>query len=283
MMIVPACCALFANRETVALLTFIPLEQPSPSISAADSMEDKHSEYEKTTDGAGLFSITTHGMGLVINVSKDGYYKTIQSGGSFGYTKEGGSPNPHPDPKNPAIFVLKKAGTTEPLITIHRDVRISKDGTPVQMNLTTGNTYNVTNGDIQVQAWTQDQGIPVNVNRPYDWRCQITVPGGGLQPRTGQFDFEAPADGYQDNDVLDMPASATPWSKQMSREYFLKLANGDYARISFTMRAGGAHFFSITSYLNPQPGHRNPQDDISAPNPSASCPRCLIPGIPPPR
>jgi hypothetical protein len=87
------------------------------------------------------------------------------------------------------------------------------------------------------------------------------VTGGGLQPRTGEFDFVAPTDGYQGNDVLDMPASATPWSKQMSREYFLKLANGDYARISFTMRAGGAHFFSITSYLNPVPGHTNLEYD----------------------
>ena len=238
-----------------------PIAGATVSISAADSMQDNHSKYERITDSAGLFSISTHGMGLVINVSKDGYYKTSQSGGSFGYSKMGGPTNEHPDPKNPAIFVLKKMGIAEPLIMIHRDVKILKNGTLVQMNLATGDTYNVAKGDIQVEAWTHDEGIPPNHNQPYDWRCTITVPGGGLQPRSGEFNFEAPTDGYQVNDVLDMPASATPWSKVISREYFLKLANGDYARVSFTMRAGGAHFFSITSYLNPQPGHRNLEYD----------------------
>lgn len=183
-----------------------PIDGASVSISSADSMEDNHSEYERTTDASGLFSISTHGMGLVINISKDGYYKTKQSSGSFGYTKEGGSPNPHPDPKNPAIFVLKKMGTPESLIVIHRNVKILPDGTQVQMNLRTGNTFNVTAGDIEVQAWIHDEGILPNHNRYYDWRCVITVPGGGIQTRTGEFDFEAPVDGYQNSNEVDMLA-----------------------------------------------------------------------------
>jgi hypothetical protein len=83
------------------------------------------------------------------------------------------------------------------------------------------------------------------------------VPGGGIQTRTGEFDFEAPLDGYQSNDEIDMSASAPHWSYLANREYFLKLANGDFARISFTMCAGGENFFIVTSYLNPKPGHRN--------------------------
>jgi hypothetical protein len=235
-----------------------PVAGAKVSISAADHKDGGDSAYERTTDNAGLFSISTHGMGLVINVTKEGYYKTESSGGTFGYTEVGGETNRHPDPKNPAVFVLKKSGPAEALITIHRDVKTLKDGTPVQMNLTSGHTFNVTDGDIQVETWTHDEGIPPNGNHPYDWRCKITVlGGGGLQPRKGEFDFVAPTDGYQKDDTIDMPASAAQWRKQMAREYFLKLANGDYARISFTMRAVGAHFFSITSYINPLPGHRN--------------------------
>jgi hypothetical protein len=243
-----------------------PIGGATVSISAADHLGDGDSKYEKTTDDAGLFSILTHGMGLVVNVSKEGYYKVKESAGLFGYSAMGGATNPHPDPHNPAIFVLRKMGDMEPLIMIHRDVKVPKDGTPTQMNLTTGYTYQVTNGDIQVEAWTHDEGIPPNGNHPYDWRCKITVLGGGLQPRTGgEFDFTAPENGYQPSDEISMPASDPKWRDSQNREYFLKLANGEYARISFMMGVGGDHFFSITSYLNPQPGHRNLEYDPKNP------------------
>jgi hypothetical protein len=155
-------------------------------------------------------------------------------------------------------------GEAEPIIMIHRDVRILKDGTPIQMILATGKTYQVTNGDLQVEAWTHDEGIPRNGNHPYDWRCKITVLGGGLQPRTGgEFDFTAPETGYQPSDEIDMPASTPQWRPSASRSYFLELGNGTYARIDFKMLAEGDHFFSITSYFNPKPGHRNLEYDQS--------------------
>jgi hypothetical protein len=111
---------------------------------------------------------------------------------------------------------------------------------------------------LQVQSWTQNQNIPPGSNQHYDWRCVITVPGGGIQPRTGdEFDFTAPEDGYQPSDNITMSATDPKWTDSQSREYFLQLANGEYARISFTMAAGGDHFFRITSYLNPTSGHRN--------------------------
>jgi hypothetical protein len=144
------------------------------------------------------------------------------------------------------------------LIIQKKNVKISKMGIPASMDLRTGKTFGLVNPDIQVQAWTQNQGIVPGTYKHYDWRCVITVPGGGLQARMGdEFDFEAPTDGYQPSDEIDMSSTAAPWTDQVSREYFLKLANGEYARISFTMSAGGDHFFSITSYLNPTPGHRN--------------------------
>jgi hypothetical protein len=94
------------------------------------------------------------------------------------------------------------------------------------------------------------------------------VPGGGIQLRKGgEFDFTAPTDGYQLSDEINMPSTITSWNDQGSREYFLKLANGEFARISFTMGAGGYNTFGITSYLNPQPGHRNLEYD---PNQTAS-------------
>ena len=86
--------------------------------------------------------------------------------------------------------------------------------------------------------------------------------GGGLQSRAGgEFDFIAPEDGYQPSDEINMSASDPNWRGTTTHEYFLKLANGDYARINFSIGAGGYNTFEITSYLNPQPGHRNLEFD----------------------
>ena len=58
-----------------------------------------------------------------------------------------------------------------------------------------------------------------------------------------------------------MPATReADWSSRAHRAYFLKLANGNYARVSFEMVAGGDHFFQLESFLNPS-GSRNLEFD----------------------
>ncbi len=221
-------------------------------------------DYEQTSDANGLFSITgVHGMGLVVQVSKEGYYSEGQdSGGVFDYAvTDAGDKPPHPNQNDPAVFVLRKMGETEALIVQKRDVKISRTGIPITMDLRTGKTFGDHSSDIRVQAWTNDQGHVPGTFMRYDWKCIVTVPGGGLQPRAGEFDFQAPADGYKPSDEIAMSAKDPHWRSEATREYFLKLANGDYARIKFTMYPGGDNFFNITSYLNPTPGHRNLEYD----------------------
>lgn len=164
-------------------------------------------------------------------------------------------------------------GATESLIVQRKNVKISKLGIPTPMDLHTGKTYGLSNPDIQVQAWIDDQRIKPGAGGRqgrFDWRCVVTVPSGGLQARAGgEFDFEAPADGYQPSDQIAESGTAPAWKGHVSREYFVKLSGSEYARISLTLHAGGDHFFSITSYLNPIPEHRNleynPRQQISAP------------------
>ncbi len=139
-----------------------------------------------------------------------------------------------------------------------------RTGTPVGVDLKTGNVTQAGQGDIEVQAWTNGQGHQVNSNQPYDWRVRIEVPGGGLIQRAAAFDFEAPSDGYAESNEIDMPATAgRQWRSQASGNYFLKLANGTYARLEFRMVAGGDHFFRVASFLNPNPGDRNLEYDPS--------------------
>lgn len=240
-----------------------PIEGAKAVMRPADAMMGGNHEYERTTNESGLFSIFTHGLGLTVDVSKAGYYTLSESSGNFGYAFGSGMSPPHPHSNNPAIFILRKMGDAEPLIKLDCNVRISRNGTPVQMSLTAGIRGYAHPGDIQVEAWTHDRDTPQSASKAYDWRCKISVlGGGGLQPRTGgEFDFIAPVDGYQPSDEITMSASDPNWRDSQNREFFLKLANGDYARIDFTMRAGGDHFFRIISYLNPAVGHRNLEFD----------------------
>jgi len=105
------------------------------------------------SDSQGCFSARGLGLGIVVQVSKAGYYTMDKSSGSFTYVNVGSPLNRHTSSSNPAIFVLRKMGQAEPLIfKDHHGEKIARDGTPIQMNLTTGYTYQVTNGDIQVEC-----------------------------------------------------------------------------------------------------------------------------------
>jgi hypothetical protein len=241
-----------------------PVEGANIHYEAIDHYFGQSTAYQGSSDHDGLFSINgIGGAGLYVRVSKDGYYQLGEKSMRGFHT---GS-NDMPSRDNPVIFELRKRGETEQIIMIQKIVKIPRNGTPTSMSLTTGQTFNVQQGDIQVQAWTNDASVPVNSGRHYDWRCKITVSGGGLQSRIGQFDFEAPTDGYQPSNEIDMPANADQWRQQVQKSYFVQLGNGDFARIDFQMIAGGDHFFTITSYLNPTPGHRNLEYD---PNQTAS-------------
>jgi hypothetical protein len=106
-----------------------------------------------------------------------------------------------------------------------------------------------------VQCWTDDQGK--RPGQKFNWRCKLTVPGGGLQVLTGEFPFLAPESGYQPSVEIDMPASLdVGWRNKAATSYFLRLGNGDYARIEFEMIPYGEHFAMVKCYLN-STGSRN--------------------------
>lgn len=214
-----------------------------------------NSEKNTISDQDGLFSLSnTTGKNLIVQVSKEGYYPYQRFGAAFNYAGE--NQNFIPDAANPVIFRLKRKGVAEPLVHVQspmggpKGFRIDKDGTAIEISLKTGNAVPLGQGDLRVRSWTDNQGKVAG--EKYDWKCQISVPNGGILQSTSELDFEAPLDGYSAVDVIDMPANLeTGWSSHESRNYFLKLANGNYARISFEMVAGGDHFFQLESFLNP--------------------------------
>jgi hypothetical protein len=224
------------------------------------------STYQTTTDANGLFSITgIKGKQLSVSLSIGGYYVSKRDKRYFTYAGE--NVNFVPDILSPVLFRLRKKAKAEPLIHIQaimggpKGFRVARDGTPLEISLTTGQTTSAGQGDIRVQCWTDDQGK--SPGEHYDWRCRISVPNGGLLQYTNEFPFEAPLDGYQQFDEINMPASIEKgWQRNAGRSYFVKLGSGNYARMTFKMIAGGDHFCQLESFLNPS-GSRNLEADPS--------------------
>ncbi|HZR16291.1 MAG TPA: carboxypeptidase-like regulatory domain-containing protein [Verrucomicrobiae bacterium] len=221
------------------------------------------SSYHSKSDTNGLFSIShIRGKMLVVAITKDDYYTSRADEDSFYYA--GQNVNFVPNPAKPELFHLRKIGLREPLIHVgaplggKKDFRIKRDGTPVEVSLTSGKTVAPGTGDLRVECWTDDEG---HKGEHYDWRCRISVPRGGILPYTNEFPFQAPNEGFGDSDEINMPASLeNGWGRNAKRSYFLKLANGNYARMTFEMIAGGDHFFEVESFVNPS-GSRNLEFD----------------------
>jgi len=234
---------------------------------AADKFNASGTNYTGQADAQGYFQITgIQGAALAVAVRKAGYYflnetdkSSPSSAATFGYSMGPDSYRRVPPTKeNPAVFVLHKMGETVPLILVeNRSFRIPRDGTPVMVDLLTGKES--ASGQLQVEAWTSDK--LQDGTRFHDWKCRVSIIGGGLIERTEQFDFIAPAEGYEPFDEVAYSRDDRPWNHRFSKEYFVRFADNSYGRIKFWFTTGGTHFFEVESLINPAPGDRNLEFD----------------------
>jgi hypothetical protein len=210
--------------------------------------------YHTQSDANGLFSIKDiKGKLLGVNVSKEGYYSYLPHGNSFYYA--GQNQNFVPDAGNPVVFRLRKKGPGEALIHFNKSFPVPKDGTPIQIDLATGNQTASSQNAFEIECWTND--AEKKSGWKFDWKCQVSVPGGGLQIYDEQFPFLAPEENYVAADEIDMTVNPdVPWTQDIKRSYFIRTGDGKYARMDFRMIAHGDHFCTIDSYFNPS-GSRN--------------------------
>lgn len=241
-----------------------PVPGATVHYSAADKYFKDGSKYEGSSDAEGLFSISNiRGAGLYVRVAKQGYYHIDEkSAHSFGYgTPSGEVP---PSKLKPAIFVLQRMGETEPLIKLETgSVLLPKDGKAHKLSLRCERgrlSSEAANGDLLIELWSDYQPPPPH-GRKYNWRCRISVPGGGLAERVGEFNFEAPIENYVQAFEFTMSATTERWQPSLKKEFFLRLADGCFARVKLDIIPGGDHFVDTESYLNPIPGHRNLEFD----------------------
>jgi hypothetical protein len=215
--------------------------------------EDGASTSATNSDTAGLFSLQgKRGRSLTVWVSQDGYFSSGGGQQTFLYASFDAKFNP--DPWSPVIFSLRKKGQAEPLVALKRNYGIPRDGTPFAIDLVSGQAAKGENGNLVVQCWTEDQGKARG--QKYDWRCRVTIPGGGIVTTSDEFAFLAPESSYQQTAEITMPADRPDWKSDVDLKFFYRLADGRYGRMTFSMIAGGQHFCMIDSFLNPS-GSRN--------------------------
>lgn len=232
-----------------------PVSEATVEIGINDKPAQTGSDYVQTTDTGGLFSLTgVRGIAFNLRASKEGYYTTAESRGQRNVIVPANDDVPQPTEGQPIVLVLRKKGETVPLIFVSsRQINVPSTGQPMNIDLATGRSGQ---GGLQVESWLGD-----SKQARFDWRYQLSVPGGGLIERKGKFDFEAPADGYQSTAEINMPASAQGWSSDVTKSYFAKLPDGRYARFSINFYPGNRNFVVIESYVNPAPGSRGLEFD----------------------
>jgi hypothetical protein len=219
-----------------------------------DLSESGTSPYHTMSDANGFFSITgIQGKLLAVKVNKAGYYPYLPHGNTFYYA--GQNQNFVPDRANPIIYYLRRIGVAESLIHFHKSFNVPKDGTPVDVDLATGTLGSSSGTDFKIECWTDDQGK--QPGQKYDWKCRVSLMGGGIQAYSEEFPFQAPVADYRENDEIDMVVTADQlWRNDAQREYFIRTADGRFGRLTFRMIAHGEHFCIVDSYFNPS-GSRN--------------------------
>jgi len=242
---------------------------PVPFARAAYGLLDKFNESGSNghvdADANGFFTIQgVRGAAIGVNVSKSGYYQIHKvSDQYFSYGSGGDSMSKPPPPRdNPAVFVLQKMGEKVPLVYAGtRYYKVSKDGQPLEVKLETGGQVPVGQGNIRFERWANDS--EKNQRGHFDWRLRITVTGGGLIEREGEFQFEAPSNGYQESIEINMPTSlGDKWSYAAKQSFFVKTSDDHYARLHVTIQAGhNTTPLVVDTFLNPTPGDRNLEFD----------------------
>lgn len=213
---------------------------------------------KQTTDAKGEFAIIgAHGLAVAVAVSKAGYYQVKQSRGVYGYAEGMSRDGPLPTVDHPATFVLRAKQNPTRLSMVRATVDLPNDNAPVEVNIATGKTVPAGQGDLRFEYSIEQQPV-YHTYTPYYWRLRILAPRGGLASRDDEFAFVAPADGYRNTDEIEMaPTDTSRWRPQCERQYFVKLATGEYARVAVKAITGRNSFVTITGFVNPVAGDRN--------------------------
>jgi hypothetical protein len=185
-----------------------------------DLSKNGTAEKKTVSDVNGAFALVAEkGKRLYVWVEKEGFYNYADSARKdFEYADP--FERFHPDPTNPVIFRLKKAGKLEPMTAHAVALPIPNDGTPTEFDLLSERW--IEPGSIQFRC---EVGPADPQTRHHDWRLRISVPTGGLLERTNSVDFDAPKDGYAGEIERLVLRDDLHWQRGFESSFFIKFGN----------------------------------------------------------
>ena len=220
-------------------------------------------EKKTVTDAEGFFSFTgMRGRTFDCGLRKPGY-QTMPEGDAWDYTElVPEEKRHHPDPKNPVILRMWKLQGAEPMIYFDRkSFMLPPDGAPVRIDLATGKKVS-SGGDVIVTI-EQPMAPPGERLTHYAWTAKITATG--LQESTAKLMYLAPERGYTSALNYGENGNERVQEKQVAKSFYLKTADGRYARVSMDLTSDTnperGSYVGLTWWLNPKPGSRNLEFD----------------------
>ena len=238
-----------------------PVSGATIKFSANTSPWGEGDKFTSVGDQNGYFEVTgKHGLALHVRVTKDGYYELPKSGnllgssGGFDFGGDYGNGVHSPSKSAPVIFMLRKAGTLEPLIARHEiRVPLAGDGTvyPVSLRQSRGVSH-------RILLSCRSDAMPES-GGAFDWSFYVKIEDGELADRTDAFAFEAPNSDYRAADSVAMNKSLPPdkWKDRVTKSYFIRFRDGTAARANLDVHAGAKPHVWLDSFFNPKPGSRN--------------------------
>lgn len=210
-------------------------------------------KFDTVSGSSGEFAITgKHGRSLFVKVSKQ--KGKAASLGTFAYGGDLGNGIHSPSKTKPVVFILRKAGILEPLIR-RQNVRIplSADGTMQAVSLRQS-----AGTDHKIVLSCTSEGMPAE-GGTFNWSFKLQAENGLIVERTGRFDFEAPASGYEQSFSVNMTKALplSEWKDQIEKSFFIVFEDNVSARVALEIHAGAEPVVWFESYMNPKAGSRN--------------------------
>ena len=229
-----------------------------------------------TSDAGGLFSVKgLKGLAIGVMVEKNGYLtwpdlglEKPASAHRIEYGLDDTRGARFKDPNKPTLFTLHDPGPLEPLVYVkEKRWSLPVDGFPRNIALDAEDGLGTHLIEFRFTSdWSKLPNENASNYKHFDWKLEVSIPGGGFCKYVGDYAFDAPETGYQEKITINYPADMTDrqWKRMAFRRCFVKFADGTCARIRFGIDGGTAADYgplSMTSWMNRKPGSRNLASD----------------------
>jgi hypothetical protein len=207
-----------------------------------------------TSDSKGLFKLDVgNGESLGVGPHKDGYvvaspvteykYSHLYQGYHI------------PDPDNPTVIRMWKLQGAEELVRIDNEYKMSYTGAPISFDFVAGKICEK-EGDLEVIV-TRSAGS-LSKRNPEDWSIELKTDNGGVievDDGVASMTFQAPAEGYRPNYILEMDLQSPAWFDNIHKSFFLKSRGGQvYSKFHLDFRINnepsGMMWFRFTGIAN---------------------------------